>query len=51
MQGAPLDLRVNTLKAKREDVIAELAEHKVTAEPMQFSPDGIRLTDKPGLIR
>ena len=51
LQGAPLDLRVNTLKAKREDVIAELAEHKVTAEPMQFSPDGIRLTDKPGLIR
>ena len=51
LQGAPLDLRVNTLKAKRDDVIAELAEHKVTAEPMQFSPDGIRLTDKPGLIR
>lgn len=51
LQGAPLDLRVNTLKAKREDVIAEFAEHKVTAEPMQFSPDGIRLTDKPGLIR
>ena len=44
-------MRVNTLKAKREDVIAELSEHKVTAELMQFSPDGIRLTDKPGLIR
>lgn len=51
LQAAPLDLRVNTLKAKREDVIAELSEHKVTAELMQFSPDGIRLTDKPGLIR
>ena len=51
LQSAPLDLRVNTLKAKREDVIAELAQFKVTAEPMRFSPDGIRLTDKPGLIR
>lgn len=51
LQSAPLDLRVNTLKAKREEVLAELSEHKVTAEVMQFSPDGIRLTDKPGLIR
>lgn len=51
LDSAPLDLRVNTLKAKREDVLAEFAEHKVAAEPMQFSPDGIRLKEKPGLIR
>ncbi len=49
--GAPLDLRVNTLKAKREDVMAELAEHKVEAQPMVYSPEGIRLINKPGLIR
>jgi len=50
-KSAPLDLRVNLLKAKRDDVIAELAEHKVAAKPTPFSPDGIRLEDKPGLIR
>lgn len=50
-KGAPLDLRVNTLKAKREEVLAELEEHRVLAQPMRFSPDGIRLIDKPGLIR
>lgn len=51
MSGAPLDLRVNTLKAKREAVMEELAEHRVAAQLMRFSPDGIRLVDKPGLIR
>ncbi len=51
LKGAPLDLRVNTLKAKREDVLEELAAHHVEAQPMRFSPDGIRLLDKPGLIR
>jgi 16S rRNA (cytosine967-C5)-methyltransferase len=30
---APLDLRVNTLKANREDVIAKLAEAPIKAEP------------------
>lgn len=48
---APLDLRVNTLKAKREDVLNELTTHRVKGEAMQYSPDGIRLRDKPGLIR
>ena len=51
LQGAPLDLRVNTLKAKREEVLEELGEHHVSAQPMRFSPDGIRLLEKPGLIR
>ena len=51
LKGAPLDLRVNTLKAKREDVLEELKEHRVEAQPMRFSPDGVRLIDKPGLIR
>lgn len=48
-EGAPLDLRVNLLKAKREDVMAEMAEHGVAAQPTPLSPDGIRLMTKPGL--
>ena len=48
-EGAPLDLRVNLLKAKREEVLAELAEHGVEAFATPMSPDGIRLTTKPGL--
>ena len=51
LRGAPLDLRVNTLKASREDVLKELAEHRVGGSAMRFSPDGIRLDGKPGLIR
>lgn len=49
--SAPLDLRVNTMKAKVEDVIAELAQHGVEGHPMTMSPDGVRLTAKPALIR
>ena len=48
-EGAPLDLRVNLLKAKREDVLAEMAEHGVQAMPTALSPDGVRLMVKPGL--
>jgi len=47
LEGAPLDLRVNTLKAKREAVLAELQEFGVQATP--YSPWGIRLQGKPGL--
>ena len=50
-KGAPLDLRVNALKAKREEVLEETAQHQVQAQPMRYSPDGVRLIDKPGLIR
>ena len=49
LQGAPLDLRVNLLKAKREDVMQELAEHGVQAVETPMSPDGVRLMTKPGL--
>ncbi len=48
-EGAPLDLRVNLLKAKREEVLAELAEHGVEAVPTPMSPDGVRLLSKPAL--
>lgn len=51
MQSAPLDLRVNTLKAKRDKVLAQLQEEGVRAEATPFSPWGIRLYDKPALNR
>lgn len=50
-QGAPLDIRVNTLLAKREDVLAELARQNIAAQPMLYSPLGIRLRDKIPLNR
>lgn len=46
---APLDLRVNTLKADREKVIAELATAPIAAEPTPYSPTGLRVLKKPAL--
>ncbi len=48
-QGAALDLRVNTHKAKREAVQAALAENKIAAVPTPYSPWGLRLEGKPAL--
>jgi 16S rRNA (cytosine967-C5)-methyltransferase len=47
--GAPLDLRVNTFKAKREEVKAALAQAGVEAEETPFSPLGLRVHGKPAL--
>jgi 16S rRNA (cytosine967-C5)-methyltransferase len=38
---APLDLRVNTLKAEREEVLQKLAH--LGAEPTRWSPHGLRI--------
>jgi 16S rRNA (cytosine967-C5)-methyltransferase len=46
---APLDLRVNVLKASRDDVIAELAKAPIVCEPTSYAPQGIRLQKKPAL--
>jgi 16S rRNA (cytosine967-C5)-methyltransferase len=46
---APLDLRVNAIKAKREDVIAELATAPILCEPTPYSSLGIRVMKKPAL--
>ena len=46
---APLDLRVNALKAKRDKILAELQAEGLPAEATQFSPWGIRLYDKSAL--
>ncbi|MFY9512169.1 MAG: RsmB/NOP family class I SAM-dependent RNA methyltransferase [Rubrivivax sp.] len=48
-QAAPLDLRVNTLKAKREEVQRALADAGIEAEPTPFSPWGLRVQGKPAL--
>ncbi len=46
---AALDLRVNTFKAKREDVQAELKEAGIDAEITPYSPWGLRIHGKPAL--
>lgn len=48
-QPAPLDLRVNVLKAKREDVQRTLAEAGIDAQPTPHSPWGLRVMGKPAL--
>jgi 16S rRNA (cytosine967-C5)-methyltransferase len=47
--GAPLDLRVNTFKAKRDEVSAALKAAGIEAEPTPFSPWGLRVHGKPAL--
>jgi 16S rRNA (cytosine967-C5)-methyltransferase len=48
---APLDLRVNALADKREDVRRELAKAGIPAQLTPYSPWGLRLADKPPLHR
>jgi len=48
-QPAGLDLRVNTLKAKRDDVQAALTLAGIHAVPTPYSPVGLRLAIKPAL--
>ena len=48
-EGAPLDLRTNTIKASRAEVLEELAAHHVGALTTPYSPDAIRLSSKPAL--
>ncbi len=48
---ATLDLRVNALKAKRDDVHAELKAAGVESKSTPYSPWGLRLAPKPGLNR
>jgi len=48
-QAAHLDLRVNSLKAKRDEVRAALAEAGIDAQITPFSPWGLRIEGKPAL--
>jgi 16S rRNA (cytosine967-C5)-methyltransferase len=50
-RAAPLDLRVNSLKAKREDVQRALAEAGIEARPTPHSPWGLRIDGKPALSK
>ncbi len=43
---APVDLRVNTLKAGREQVIAALADVGIDAVPTPLAPQGLRLAGR-----
>ncbi|MBI5275480.1 MAG: RsmB/NOP family class I SAM-dependent RNA methyltransferase [Burkholderiales bacterium] len=50
-ETAPLDLRVNALTDKRDDVQRELSLKGIDSEPTPYSPWGLRLHDKPALTR
>jgi 16S rRNA (cytosine967-C5)-methyltransferase len=45
-QGAPLDIRVNTLLARRDDVLRQLHDKNIDATVTPYSPIGIRLREK-----
>lgn len=48
---APLDLRVNPMKANREQVLAALSEAGIEAEATPYAPLGIRVGGKPALTK
>lgn len=49
-EPAPLDLRVNTLKADREAVAAQLREEGVATDPTPYAPTGLRVRAKTALF-
>ena len=51
LRPAPLDLRVNTLLAKRDEMLAVLNAAGISAAATPYSPIGIRLADKPVLAK
>jgi 16S rRNA (cytosine967-C5)-methyltransferase len=51
LRPAPLDLRVNTLLADRDAVLAELKAAGFDARPTPISPAGIRVAGKPAINR
>ena len=48
---APVDLRVNTLKATRAEARARLAEEGFPTEPTPYSPAGLRRHDRAPMFR
>ena len=46
---APVDLRVNTLRAERNGILVGLASLGLKARPTPYSPDGVRLDSAEGL--
>jgi 16S rRNA (cytosine967-C5)-methyltransferase len=49
LNPAPLDLRVNPLKAERDDIVMELKNIGVKAEICTYSPFGVRVEERPSL--
>jgi 16S rRNA (cytosine967-C5)-methyltransferase len=51
LKAAPLDLRVNTIKTQREDLLGLLNDlgGRYAAEPTPYAPNGLRLKGKPAL--
>ena len=47
--AAPLDLRVNTMKAPREAVLDRLEYDEIEAVPTRYAPQGVRLRGNPAL--
>ncbi|QOJ20385.1 MAG: RsmB/NOP family class I SAM-dependent RNA methyltransferase [Gammaproteobacteria bacterium] len=50
-QPAPLDLRVNTLLAKRDEILETFQQEGIAAQATPYSPCGIRLSGKPAINR
>jgi 16S rRNA (cytosine967-C5)-methyltransferase len=48
IERAPVDLRVNTLKAARDRVLCELRAESFAAAPAPFAPYGIRIANHEG---
>jgi 16S rRNA (cytosine967-C5)-methyltransferase len=46
---APVDIRVNTLTARREQVQTQLAAEGIATDPTRFSPVGLRCTERAAL--
>lgn len=51
LEPAPLDLRVNLLRGKREAALQALAADGVVASPTPWSPWGLRVHGKPSLTK
>jgi 16S rRNA (cytosine967-C5)-methyltransferase len=51
LQPAPLDLRINTMLAKRDEVLAAFERDGIPAAGTPYSPVGVRLEAKPELQR
>ncbi|MFI4922656.1 MAG: RsmB/NOP family class I SAM-dependent RNA methyltransferase [Burkholderiales bacterium] len=48
---APLDLRINTIRTNREEVLHSLESEGIRAHPTPYSPTGIRIKNKMSLNR
>ncbi|AWK89010.1 RsmB/NOP family class I SAM-dependent RNA methyltransferase [Azospirillum thermophilum] len=49
LDSAPLDLRVNPVKANRESAIKALSRARIQAQPTRWSPLGLRVQGRPPL--